>query len=144
MAGVSFRPLSGNLSSSLLGVADPAKFTDPLRSDVRGAVRVPKRFPDVSNTSETIKYTVIIIIVSAIIFVTAIAVYDVIKTALSNTFAKQALTNPKSHNKPRDIRRTEIANKAALGSSAAFAAVSVVSAIVFVPLLLTLVRPPRL
>jgi hypothetical protein len=146
--GVSFTPLSsGTLSSSLLGSADPARFTDPLREDARPpsqeALESRRVHGSVRTQAETLAYTVLIIMVSAVIFVTVIAIYDVIKTAVSNHYAKSALLDPESHNKKTDIRRTLVANQAALNASAVFAAAAVGSALLLVPILiLSIPKPP--
>jgi len=129
---MSFQPLSEGLSSSLLGVADPVKFVDPVRYE--GRIHAP--FP----SEPTIKYTLLIIIISAIIFVTALSVYDVVRNLINNYFAKQALLNPVSNNTKEDIDRTLIANRGGLISSSIFSVFCIILAIILIPILISLIK----
>ena len=83
------------------------------------------------------KYTILIIIISAIIFVTVVAAYDVIKTIIANYYAREALINPKSHNSKNDINRTIIANQNALIAAIVFSLVCVASVIIATPLIIS-------
>ena len=134
----SFAPLNGNLSSSLLGVGavDPVFRSIPRPSEYLWERRVHEGgMPGVSGLA----HALILIMISAIIFVTIIAMYDVAKVALSNAFAKEALKDPKSHNKRISIERTVVANAGALNASFTFAASCLVSTIIFIPILISLI-----
>ena len=138
-----FQP-SVNLRTSLLGVADPTKFVDPIRTEsqvyesglsegLEGRVRLGKK-------QHPIKYTIIIILVSAVIFVTAVALYDVIRHIINNYYAKQVLIDlgEEDEETVRGIDRTLAANRGTLIASGIFALFCVVIAIILVPLLLWL------
>jgi hypothetical protein len=78
----------------------------------------------------------IAILITVIIFVAIIAAYDVIRDKISNHYAKQALTNPKSKNSQEDIERILLANQASYHSTLTFAFFAVMFAIFTLPLLL--------
>lgn len=139
MANTSFSPLgSGYLNNSLLGVADPVKFTDPLRPEnTELLARHVHDRTDTGSKQEMIKYTILIIVISAIIFVTVVASYDVIKTIIANYYARAALINPKSHNKQNDINRTIIANQNSLISASVFALICIASTIIATPIIIS-------
>src|SRR5581483_762719 len=116
---MSFHPLSGGFSSSLLGTADPVKFTDPLRDEAQIMDR-PIHGP-APLRHHTIMYTIIIIVISALIFITIVAIFDVIRNYIINYYARLALTDPNSHNTEEDIVRTLIINRDSFISSGVFA-----------------------
>lgn len=131
---MSFQPLSNRgLSESLVGVADPAKFTDPFRNESREIhAGLPK--------GDTLKYTLIIVIISAIIFVTVIAIYDIIRNYINNKYAKISLENPDSGNTPQQIQSTLIANSNQLISSFVFALICIILALILIPILITFIK----
>lgn len=144
MSTRSFIPFSRDgLGVSLFGTADPAKFSDPFRADVDFDQSIYSRGlhgPTRRTKDSSIKYTIFIIIISAIIFVTAVSIYDVFRNLINSYFAKLALQDPKSHNKPEDIERSIIANRDSLISSVFFAGFCLIIALIFVPLLLQLLK----
>src|SRR5581483_11434818 len=95
------------------------------------------------SQSSAVFYTIVIVIISAILFVTVIAIYDVARNAISNYYAAQALRNPDSHNTPTEIEAALIANQQALIASGVFAAVCVLLALIIVPLLIVWVILPH-
>lgn len=123
---MSFLPLNfQNLQPSLLGIGDP-KLIDFDKADLSGKnIHGPKQH----------HATIIIIIISAIIFVTAVAIYDTIKSMINSHFTKLALINPDSHNTKKDIQRTLIANRESLTANCVFCIVCIILALVFVPIL---------
>lgn len=136
---MSFTPLSGGLSTALSGAIEPTKFISApdTRSDPQAEELFARRIHEPSSSkTQTIKYTIIIVIISAIIFVTVIALYDIMRNSLNTYYANIALTDPNSHNDPEDIERTQIANINALWSSIIFAIICVIMAIMLVFILI--------
>ena len=133
---MTFQPLKeGSLSTSLLGIVDQSKFTDISRNDdsYQGATHNPQ--------SRDLKYTILVIVISAVIFVTIVSIYEVIRTIIKNYYAKIALTDPMSNNKQKDIDRTIISNYDALKSSFFFALFCLVTGIILIWILLPLIPP---
>ena len=75
------------------------------------------------------------IVISAIIFLTIIAIYNVINTAIDNYYSNIALNDPNSNNTQEEIDRTNIANYYELISAMVYALVCLVIAIILVPIL---------
>ncbi len=145
----SFTPIAPtvNLRTSLLGVADPVKFVDPIRpeSQVREVGLFENYDPSgkIVSGSHKLKYTIIIILVSAIIFVTAVSIYDVIRHLINNHYAKQVLLDIQVRDPEnvtdedrKSIERTLAANQGTLMGSLVFAVFCVLTAILLIPLLL--------
>ena len=101
----------GTLGPSLLGVADPAKLFDPARLDAR-MLRVPHIEPR--------RHTLIIIVVSAIIFITVVALYELLRVGIQFCFVKS--------NQTGTIRAQQVAT---LKASGTFAGVTLCSALLF-------------
>lgn len=142
---MSFTPLaSGGLSSALGGIVEPTKFiitnsvgTSDSLEDVRVRDYSERRIHSPSEKKASNNtYTILIVVMSAIIFVTVIGIYDVIRGGINNYFADIALTDPNSHNSPDDIERTNIANTNALWASMVFAGVAIILAIIFIAFIL--------
>lgn len=141
---MSFTPLKEGFSSSLLGIADPGKFIDPMRleSDSFGSEGrrdqslTERRIHASKDSRTTLRYTIIIIIISAIIFVTVIAIYDVIRTIITNFYAEAALKDPKAQVSDTDRIRTEIANYNALLATIVFAIITICIALIIIPILI--------
>lgn len=130
---MSFQPLKeGSLSQSLLGVIDSTKFTDASREENL----FDRKIHGSQDKQNKISYTLIIVIVSAIIFITIISIYDVIRTIINNYFAKIALTDPLSNNKKEDIERTVISNYDELKSRFFFSLFCIITGIILIWLLL--------
>jgi hypothetical protein len=111
---MSFQPLKeGTISSALFGAADPSKFVDVSRDDVSKNM-YKRHIHGSSEKKVNIGYTLIIIVISAIIFVTAVSIYDVFRSLITNYFAEMSLKDPNAQNKKEEIERTIIANKDSL------------------------------
>jgi len=138
---MAFTPISGGLSTALSGAIEPTKFLD-IRDirDVRSEDIYSKRIHEPTDRTKSIKYTILIVIISAIIFVTVIAIYDVIRSIIDNHYAHLALIDKNSHNTPEDIERTQIANENALWAHIVFASICIVSAIILICLLVYIIR----
>jgi hypothetical protein len=127
---MSFQPLKeGSLSTSLFGFSDVSKFSDISREENL----FDKRIHGLQEKQSKISYTLIIIIVSAIIFVTIVSIYEVIRTVIKNYYAKIALTDPMSNNK-----QTIVSNYDALKANFYFSLFCVVTGIVLIWILLKL------
>jgi len=120
----------GNIGNSYLGVADPVKFVDPMRLESNRDI-YSRRIHGPEEKEETIKYTMIIIIISAIIFVTIIAIYDVLRS-ISNYYTNKFLINSDSP--------ALIVYRNALIVSTMFAAICIISSLILIPLLLSVVK----
>jgi len=135
---MSFTPLSGQLSTALVGSIEPSKFIDVRESSRELSER---RIHGKSNDkSDSLKYNIIIVIISAIIFVTVIALYDIVRTGLNVYYSNLALNDPNSHNIQEDIDRTTIANFNALMSSITFAAICLFIGIILILFLIYFLR----
>src|SRR5438105_15887759 len=86
-----------------------------------------------SSNSPSLKYTLILIIISAIIFVTIVSLYDVLRNFISKTYATATLNDPISHNLPEQIEATLLANNNAFYASLTFAGTCLLLAIVLIP-----------
>lgn len=126
---MSFTPIRGGLSTALSGTVEPTKFMDAERYDARSDDLYSRRIHGPANKPQALRHTIIIVIISAIIFVTTVALYDVIRNAINVYFANLALTDPNSHNTPEEIENVQISNQNALWSSMVFAAVCILIAI---------------
>lgn len=138
---MSYTPISGGLSTALSGIVEPTKFLDikDIR-DVKTDEYSSRRIHSPEEKIRSVKYTILIVIISAIIFVTVIAIYDIIRALINNHYAELALTDPNSHNTPEDIQRTEIANTNSLLASIVFASVCVISAVILIFVLIYIIR----
>lgn len=116
---MSFTPISGGLSSALSGTVEPNELYE-------------RRIHAPSDKIQQLLYTILIVIISALIFVTVIAIYDVLRNTINNYYANIALLDPNSHNTPEEIERTQIANYNALISSLAFAASCLITALILI------------
>jgi hypothetical protein len=89
-------------------------------------------------------YTIVLIIISAIIFVTVVAIYDLIRTAIDNYFANQALIDPNSHNTPDEIEAAQIANQNVFVASVVFAGITIALAVIAILFLVWLLQTKRI
>lgn len=134
--------MSSNLNGfnqSLLGTAVPIRFADTFRLDLREDYGKPleqRRIHGPKSDKNTILYTIIIIIISAIIFVTVVALYDVINSIITSYFSNKAYNNPKSNISRQDIIQNNINNNEYKRSSSVFALLCLISAIILIPTLI--------
>lgn len=131
---------------SLFGASDPMKFTDPNRigetselskSSDTDTFRPNRR--DIHGSSdhkEAMKYTIIIIIISAIIFVTTVAIYNLIQNIITVYYSNITAGDPRSMNTDDDIIKILLANHFSTEASIAFAVFCIISAIVVIPFLI--------
>lgn len=131
-----FQPISGGLSSALLGVADPIKFVDTERIETKDSLYARRRVEKTSNDRSSLRYTILLIIITAIIFITIVAIYDVIRNGITNYYARLALENKCSFNTSENISRTLIANEKSFQSSVVFACLAIVLAVILVILII--------
>lgn len=126
---MSITPLSGGLWSSLLGVGA----TRPGRTDPFKLGADELRYPKESGRSSTedLRYAIIIIVISAIIFITVVAMYDVVRTVVANYFAATTIANSNQETAAADL----LSNSNALIAGIIFAFVCVITVLIFVPLL---------
>jgi len=134
---MSLYPLSSfGLNDSLIGVADATKITDSKRNGSKDYSN--RRFHELSH-GETIRYTIIITCISAILFVTIVSIYDVLHNVINVYYNDLYLNDPHSHISQEDIERTKTSNKNTLIANCIFALICIVSAVIFVPLLLQII-----
>jgi hypothetical protein len=114
-----------SLAPSLLGVGEPTKFMD------LNALDRPRL--DVHPfSSQSKQYAVVLVVASAIIFVTAVAVYECIRVAIQYTFVKDALSKNAQGTSNMDVQ------KANLIGTIIFAVFCIGSAIIVIPMLLAM------
>jgi hypothetical protein len=132
---MAFTPLGLGTSTALSGTVVSPRFLEIGRTDTEDF----SRFEDLTgrkvhgsprDNPKSIEYTIFIIIISAFIFITVIAIFDVIRNIINNYYAHRALTDPNSNNTQEDIERAEIANQNGLWSSIVFATVTFLIAII--------------
>lgn len=130
---MSFHPLNPGIDQSLLGVGanpdliDTTKFIE--KDYVERAHYLGKEGGSNNNNATRIILTIII---SAIIFVTIVSIFDVFRNAINNYYAKKALLDPKSGNTQQEIDSTLIANHEGLISSIIFAVLCVIISIIVI------------
>lgn len=119
---MSFYPLKGGFDQSLLGVGANNEILNP--------TKLVNRARYLAKTGEGFDFsrTVIVIIVSAVIFVTIVSFYDVIRNLIANHYAKLALTDPQAQNTEQQISSTLIANQQGLTSTVMFCLFCIVMA----------------
>jgi len=124
---MSFLPISTkNLQESLLGIGDPTKLLESRRDDLMSRhIHGPRESSG----------AILLVVISAIIFITTVAVFDIIKGSINNYYSKISLTDPNSNNTNKDIQRTLIANRGSLASNFIFAMICIIIAIVIIPIL---------
>jgi len=76
--------------------------------------------------------TILIIIMSAIIFITLVALYDVFRNYINNQYSKKALINPQSHNTNEEIEKALISNQENLNASITFAVFCIIVAVILI------------
>lgn len=131
---MSFTPISGGLSSVLSGSIEPTKLLlSSDRADIRELSGRKIHSPKCNKKASTI-YTILIIIISGLIFVTIITIYALMM--INNYYATIGLDDPNSHNTPKDIERTKIANQNGLWSSMVFVSVCIISGFILIVIIL--------
>ena len=134
---MSLYPLSSfNLNDSLIGIVDPGKFIDPLRIESKD---YSNRKIHALTHKETIKYTIVITCISAIIFVTIISIYDALHNIINAHYSENYLSDSQNNISQETIERTRIANQNNIIASGIFALMCIISAIILIPLLLLII-----
>lgn len=84
---MSFRPLQGgSTSEALLGTADPVNVLDFNQENVDSSLfEEETHSPELKKSN--IRYTIILVIITAIVFVTIIAIYDVFRSLINSYVA---------------------------------------------------------
>ena len=126
---MSFQPLRINSSTALSGTIEPTKFFE------HDKYLEERHIHGSSHTAESLRFTIIIIIISAILFVTIIAIYDIVRIGIINHYANKSLHDKRSQNNREDIERTIVANENSFWASIAFATFCIISAVILVFLL---------
>ncbi len=119
---MSFHPLSPGIDQSLLGVGANPDLIDISRYINRDFV---DRAHYLAKEGNNMSKLVLTVIISAIIFVTVVAIYDVIRNVINNYYAMKALTNPEAENSEHEINSTLIANNDGFISSMVFAGICI-------------------
>jgi hypothetical protein len=137
---MSYYPISGSsnnpfvgFGSSLLGMEPTKLFNMDL---IKGRDTLYEQsIHGPAKEKEIRAHTLIIIIISAVIFVTVIAIYDVVRSSITAYYANLTLKDPDSNNSKQDIIKTHIANNNSLKATIWFASFAGASALVSIPLL---------
>ena len=132
---MSFLPLTqaNNVNNSLIGVGAQIKILDEdnlLTTDLYGR-RIHAPIKDNNQ-----QHLLLVIILSAVLFVTIVATYDVIKASLNLGFSNLSLNDPRSLNTDEDIERTLTADMYAFYSILTFFGIALLIAIITIPILL--------
>ena len=103
----------------------------------RDPVTYEERVSDLKHSVSRITInTVLTVIVSALVLVAVLSIYDVIKAWLNRHYIEIALDNPKANYSKEEIERTLIENTENLRSVSIFALITVISAIVIIGLII--------
>lgn len=130
-----------NQDTSLIGTADPAKFIDPLRTDERDIALEGRRIHGPSEKGKiSMKYTLIIVIISAIIFVTVISLYDVARNILSYYYSVRTVRDSTAINTPDNITNTEVGGWYSLMGITTFAIFCIITVILLLPILILMLE----
>lgn len=137
---MSFVPVDGAFESSLFGVGANEQFieTSEHNAHADSIVRETKNKKNTNTTSTTtnnVKYTISVVIISALVFITLVAIYDVIRNIINNYYAEKSLKDPNSHNTQEEIDRTTIANNNQLTASIIFALFCIITAVIIIIIL---------
>lgn len=131
---MAFAPIGPSASTALSGTLLSPRFLEIGTSDIDEISPLERlyerRIHETKNNPKSIEYTIYIIIISAFIFISIIAIFDVIRNVISNYYAEKTLNDPKINNTKEDIERAEIANQNALWSSIVFAAIAFVIGVI--------------
>ena len=119
----SFVPVTNNsLNTSLLGTGTLTNFEAISERPIHGVARQHE-------------HIISIIVLSAILFVLIVSLFDVIKVMVTNYYAKIALQNTISHNNQDDIDRTIEANEERLQATFMFFLICLIITLIFVPII---------
>lgn len=130
---------SNKLGESLIGIADPVKFTDPLR--VEASDYIYERIHGTPHAhGKTIKYSIIMILISAILFVTIISMYDVLRNIITYHYTEKNLKDLHNKLSQESIELSTTTNNYTLISSIIFSITSIILAIILIPLLLYIIN----
>ena len=135
---MSFHPISsGNLGESLGGTATTIgiRASGLLESNIRDPRDVSLEERHIHGPAEKRErpvHIVIVIIISAILFVTIVSLYDVLRAWIINYYAEITLKDPISNNTENDIRKTLLANWNSFKAAAFFACMCVVTSAFFI------------
>lgn len=113
------------MGESLLGVGAPRQLFER------------NIYDDASQTKASI-HTVILVMISAIVFVVVIAMYDVVRNYIKDYYAKIELEDHRGELPTKDIVEAELANRENLQSSLVFALFCLVTGVILIPLLIIL------
>ena len=145
---MSFIPASEGINTPLVGVAGQYRILNEniYARNVGIRSKTPKIGDKRAYSSRPIEsshnnmHLLLIIIITVIIFVTAVALFDVLRGILNYYYSNIALNDPNSNNKPEEIQRTEIADYYSLLSTIVFALISIFISILLLPLLFYLLN----
>lgn len=148
-------PISNvNIETSLFGIGSP-RYDEPYLRDadfvetkeVTGS-QPPDNDVELKAPKKEIKrydYTSIILItvISAIIFITAVAIYDVIRIFISNHFSSKVVEDPNFDSTEEEATREKIKERYSLISGLSFALFSLIVAIILIPLIVRYLQKRR-
>jgi len=141
---MNFIPMrSKKLIESLTGAIDPVQFSDfsdgadLIVKERIGDLLYGKRHDGPYDSKNKLQSMVATTIINAIIFVTVIATYDVIRNLVNNYYAKIALhyNEDKDDISQEQINRSIIANRETLISSGVFALICIILFVILIPIL---------
>jgi len=137
-------PTKLDIQTSLLGIGAP-RFdqnyiaTNKLQDFSRSIGSRPKE-KEKNNLNTNYVKIMLVTIVSAIIFILAVAIYDVIREIINNYYSKKIIEDPEYEATDKEKNREIIKERYSLISTIVFALVVLISAIVLIPIIICFLR----
>lgn len=121
---MSFHPNSPGFDQSLLGAVDITKFSDQSLPNYDTYYR--EKIGRSREIGTDVYQTVLIVIITAIIFIIIVSYFDVIRNIINSYYISKSLRDSHADNNEQDIIRTEIGDQNGVAASVVFAAVATV------------------
>jgi len=132
---MSFPTATGNLSETLFGGTEMSKFEQSLEEESTSkyySKRLNRR-----DYSYDLYRTVLIVVITAMIFIIIVAFFDVIRNIITSYYISKSIRDPEVDNPPEYIKKTEISDKNAIISSLVFAIIVTVIGLIIIYFLVT-------
>jgi len=143
---MSLNPNSYNgLGTSLFGISSSNRVIDVEKLNLEDYYKqdrdlIERHIHGPREKGSNIKYQLIIILISAMIFVTAVAIYDIIRNTINYFYSDYSLRQNNGNNTEEEITIFLLANRNTIISSSIFALFCIITSLIFIPLLILLIR----
>lgn len=131
---MSFKPLNEGFSTSLLGSSYPAGYEHSIRYNPDKNLSDRDIHSNIDSQTSILK-TIIVIFISAIIFITVISIYDVLRNYIIYYYNEQTLYDSQSEYTNVYIRQQFVSNKNIMLSSIVFSLICIFSSIILILIL---------